>query len=400
MTSQAAPRFGVNYVPSKNWWHSWVDWDADSMAQDLAAIARLNMDHVRIHCLWPVFQPNAGWISPTAIARLRELLDIAGDYGLDVSISVLDGWLSGFNFMPAWKKGRNMFADQSMIAAEKLLFRALADACGDHPRFMGFDLGNELGVVGLVSDPAPTAVMDAWQSEMLAYCASIAPGKLHVNGVDHNHWFRNVGFSRTALAQTGSLTSLHTWVYFTGMLSHFGPESEKVAHLLDYNIELARAYHNDPGRLVWIQEVGVSPEWLPAAQLPDFAEAAVRNTLDCQGVWGITWWCSHDIAPRFTEFDSLEYGLGLLDCENNVKPFGNRLASVITDFKANPLMPAVRNEALVMREAAFADEPQLWAFIRRYMRLVEEGIRPAIVREAKADDAIYLAARGIDRLIQ
>jgi hypothetical protein len=30
---------------------------------------------------------------------------MADDYGLDVCVCVLAGWLSGFNFLPAWKSG-------------------------------------------------------------------------------------------------------------------------------------------------------------------------------------------------------------------------------------------------------------------------------------------------------
>lgn len=392
------PRFGVNYVPSKNWYYSWMDWDAVSIAKDLKAIAQLNLDHIRIHCLWPVFQPNPGWVSETAVSHLKELLDIADDNGLDVCISVLDGWLSGFNFLPAWKKGRNLFTDPTMISAEKLLFRALAEAIGDHPRFMGFDLGNELGVVIMVSDPATPSEADAWQKEMIDYCAAIAPGKLHVNGVDHNHWFRNIGFTREGLANTGSLTSIHTWIYFTGFLSHFGVDGLSTAHLFDYNIELAKAYHQDPNRLVWIQEVGVSPEWLPEASLPSFVETAVHNMLSCQNVWGITWWCSHDINPRFSEFDSLEYGLGLLDCENRVKPIGARLAEVIADVKSEGVTAVSRTTALILPEEIFAHEPQLWTFIRRYMNLVADGLHPAIVPAHKAADKNYLTQRGIQKL--
>ncbi|MEU5988331.1 hypothetical protein ABZ806_05100 [Spirillospora sp. NPDC047418] len=45
-------RFGVNYVPSKNWWFSWSDWDRRSIAADLDDIASLGMDHIRIMLIW------------------------------------------------------------------------------------------------------------------------------------------------------------------------------------------------------------------------------------------------------------------------------------------------------------------------------------------------------------
>ena len=144
---QSGLRFGVNYTPSQSWWHCWLDWDRRSIEADLQAVARLNMDHIRIHCLWPYFQPEPNHLSANALSRLSEMLDIADDCGLDVQVTALNGWLSGFIYRPAWQRERNMFTDTGMIEAEKRLFSGMAERIGQHPRFMGFDLGNELGVL-------------------------------------------------------------------------------------------------------------------------------------------------------------------------------------------------------------------------------------------------------------
>src|SRR5690348_6417098 len=96
----ANTRYGVNYLPSRDWWYAWVDWDQDAIALDLDAIAGLGVDHVRIQCLWPVFQPNPAHVSPALLTRLVRLLDLAGERGLSVCPTVLDGWLSGFDFRP------------------------------------------------------------------------------------------------------------------------------------------------------------------------------------------------------------------------------------------------------------------------------------------------------------
>ena len=37
-------RFGVNYIPSKNWLHSWINWDAKSVEEDLISIKKLGID--------------------------------------------------------------------------------------------------------------------------------------------------------------------------------------------------------------------------------------------------------------------------------------------------------------------------------------------------------------------
>jgi len=95
-------RFGANYVPRKNWWYCWLDWDQQAVVEDLAAIASLGLDHIRIQCLWPFFQPGITNINERALANLHALLDAAAGAGLDVEVTVLNGWMSGLSFMPAW----------------------------------------------------------------------------------------------------------------------------------------------------------------------------------------------------------------------------------------------------------------------------------------------------------
>jgi hypothetical protein len=150
------PRFGVNYVPRKRWWYCWLDWDQQAIEDDLSGIAGLGLDHIRMQCLWPYFQPGIGTVSEQALAHLHQLLDAADKVGLDVEVTVLNGWMSGLSFMPPWVaplvdpwhgKAGNIFTDPNVIEAEKLLFRRIAETVGGHRRFLGFDIGNELGVL-------------------------------------------------------------------------------------------------------------------------------------------------------------------------------------------------------------------------------------------------------------
>ena len=395
-------RFGVNYVPSKNWWYSWMDWDASSIREDLQAIASLGMDHIRIQCLWPVFQPNASYVSEAALDRLHELLDLADEAKLDVEVTVLDGWLSGFVFNPSWKGNRNMFTDSDVIAAEVLLYRTIAHRISKHPRFMGFDLGNELGVMVQFGGGPEPDICDAWSTDMLALCEELAPGKFHVSGTDHRHWFGTTGFSRPHIATAGGVTSLHTWVEFTGALKHYGPLDIGSLHLGEYSIELAKAYHTDLNRPVWLQEFGASAEWMPRADIPTFAEATIRNSATCDHLWRFTWWCSHDINKKFAEFLPLEYDLGLFDSHNNIKPTGELLAKLIREFHAQTPATIKRPQALVCREEEFVTpegEETAWAFGKRYMDAIAQGIRPAVVLESRAHDTDYLKSRGIEELI-
>ena len=403
-----AIRFGVNYTPSNHWWYSWLDWDEKSIARDLKAIADLGMDHLRIQCLWPIFQPHINYVSHTALLRLRRLLDLAGHVNLDVEVTVLNGWLSGYAFAPAWIepkwKGekRNIFTDPEVIEAERLLFKSMAEEVGNHPRFLGFDLGNELGVLQQRDFPVTTAEADRWARETLAYCERLSPGRFHVNGVDHVHWFSSFGFSRENLANTGAATVLHAYILFTGALERYGYKGVGSLHLAEYCIELAHAYQHDLARPVWLQEFGASAEWMPAGYIPEFAEQTIRNAATCAGVWGFTWWSSHDLSPRLKGFAKLEYDLGLLDAENRVKPSGRLISKLVHEFRQRPPQILPRPAALVISDDLFSAKPYPpdWKVAKAYMDFVAEGVRPAVVLAERAKDAAYLKARGITELLK
>ncbi|MEH0934460.1 glycoside hydrolase 5 family protein [Micromonospora psammae] len=390
----AGPRFGVNYVPSRNWWHCWLDWDTGSILADLRAVAGLGLDHIRVQLLWPVFQPDPSVVNRAALDRLGELLDLADrpDVGLDVSVTVLDGWLSGFVFAPAWLKGRNMITDDGVVTAELRLIDALAAAIGGHPRFLGFDLGNELAVIN--GDVAPNDG-DRWAARMLAHCEQLAPGRLHVNGHDHQPWFEGRTFSPTGAATAGGASVFHTYPFWTGALERYGVDGTGTRHLGEYMAELAAAHASDPHRPRWLQEFGASPVERPADSIPDWTESLVRNTLSSADVWGCTWWGSHDIDRRLTGFHEYEYDLGLLSVDNDVKPTGERLRALVAQWRAAPPRPARRRTALVL------DDPHRAGleFADRFFTLIDEGIRPAIVTRDRATDADHLAARGIDQLV-
>ncbi|MFJ7625185.1 glycosyl hydrolase [Streptomyces sp. NPDC097595] len=387
------PRFGVNYVPSRNWWYCWTDWDTESVLSDLRAIAALGMDHIRIQVIWPVFQPNPTMVSPQALRHLEELLDLADrpDTGLDVSISVLDGWLSGFTFRPAWLGERSMIADEDAVQAELRLFDALGEAVGTHPRFLGFDLGNEVSVI---NDGIPTEVGDRWAARLLDHCERIAPGRFHVNGIDHLPWLAGRTFSRHGVASSGSASVFHSYPYWTGILEKHGPDGTGTLHLGEYMSELAEAFAERPGRPKWLQEFGASPAERARESIPGWAEAFVRNTVSTSGIWGCTWWGSHDVDRRLTGFVEYEYELGLLTVDNQVKPAGRRIADLIAEFRDTPPTPLRRTTALVVPESGEAGLDVAEAFFA----LIDEGVRPAVVTAERARDSAYLASRGITGL--
>lgn len=393
-------RFGVNYVPRKGWWYSWQDWSIQSIEEDLQSIAFLGFDHIRIHCLWPYFQPNPTMVSETMLHRLQELLHVASRARIDVIVTVFNGWLSGFDFRPAWLfDDGNMFVDEKAIDAQLHLLSALAETIGREHNFVGFDIGNEPSVLTTdEKNSCATLQGDAWVKRLTEHCELIAPGKIHCVGMDHVPWLTDEKpFSRSILANEANITPLHAWIYFTGALDRYGEKGTGTIYLAAYMLELAKAYHTDSRRLVWLQEFGVAPGWLQTLAAEDFLESVTRSIWHQQGLWGITWWASHDISRSLTGFAELEYDLGLLTVDNTPKQTALRFRDLISEFKAGePREPAVSTIALVLPRSATPD----LSFADAFFAQIDQGVRPAIVLEQRSHDSVYLKSRGIERLLE
>lgn len=389
-------RYGVNYVPSKDWFYSWENVDLSSADADFHAIREIGLDHIRLHLRWDLFQPNAAFVSGRLLASLSGLLDKAYKYGLGVQVAALDGWMSGFWFLPAFIGNRSILTDEDVIRAEEYFLAELARAVSDHPALMGVDIGNEINMFA-TRMPFTTEEGDRWLRRMLARLDELFPGKTNVAGVDHQPWFADAQFSRRALAETGGMTSLHTWIGFTGALD-YGIDSEECLGLQAFNIELADAYAADPARKVWVQEYGITDEWTDPENFERYIRRSMLAAARCDSLWGFTWWCSHDIDRRFRDFQPLEYGLGLLDGNNRPKPTAAYLTKCIEDMKRGEKLPDLKKGAAIVIDES---EPfSGWKYGAAYADLVRRGEHGKFVLSSRADDKAYLSARGISRLIR
>lgn len=392
-------RFGVNYTPSRGWFHHWLNLDLGQVRDDLDGLAALGADHVRIFALWPLLQPHRGLISSRGIDDLCAVADTAAEAGLDVTIDVLQGHLSSFEFYPAWTvthHERNIFTSPEVVRAQADLLRAVGTAIADRDHVLGLSLGNEPNnMTG--RNPATAAEIDRWLDELLAACRAAAPDKLHVHNAYDAVWYDpDHPFTPRASATKGALTITHPWVFSGNCALRYGPLAPEVTHLAEYSVELAKGHAASADRPVWVQEIGAPEPFIPAADAPEFAIRSVRNLLTCSGLWGVTWWCSHDVDRALADFPELEYTLGLLSNDRRRKP----LAEAYAELTRLPHQPVSRPVALLLD-----DDPSRravagpgGAFFETWMAAARDGERLAITTTTQAADEALLAARGITEL--
>ncbi|TDD61015.1 hypothetical protein E1293_45280 [Actinomadura darangshiensis] len=398
-------RFGVNYVPSENWWFSWSDWDRRSIAADLDDIASLGMDHIRIMLIWSELQPNATYVRGELLDRLEELLDLADRRHLDVEVTVFNGAVSGVLFVPPFLISnsdgtiRNVLTDPTVIEREQWLLGQIAERIGRHRRFMGFDLSNEIHWFAKPLGMAVTQAQgDAWHTALFDTCEKVAPGKIHVSGIDHWPWQNNDFWTRQGLGTAGTMTANHTWAGWTQVIQRYGSLSTSSTHYSEFFVELIQAFHADLKRQIWIEETGVSTVWMDAADIPTWTERSIRAMADCTGLFGITWWDSHDLNPKLTGYVDLEYDLGLFTNDRKLKPIGRTIRKLIAEYDARPPSPSPRATALVLPDDMIP-VADFTAFFDPFMKLVDRGERPAVVLQSRTTDTAYLASRGITHLV-
>ncbi|TSB21132.1 glycoside hydrolase 5 family protein [Streptomyces benahoarensis] len=411
-TDRRPPRFGVNYTPSQGWFHHWLDFDLDAVRADLDAVAGLGLDHVRVFPLWPLFQPNRTLIRPRAVEQLVALADAAAERGLDVAVDGLQGHLSSFDFLPAWTRTwhrRGLFTDPDVLAGQQEYLRTLAAALADRPAFLGMTVGNEFNQFADGPHPDPdridAAQAGAWLELMLGACERGAPGRPHLHAAYDAAWYQDGHpFTPAHAARLGAVTAVHSWV-FNGTAQRHGATGVATEQHAAYLIELSKAWADDPRRPVWLQEVGAPAPHIPPDGVARFTAATVDAALDCADVWGVTWWCSHDVDRALADFPELEYGLGLFTTDGTAKPAARTLAERAAAWRGRPHRPAPRTTALVVDvgEPEAAPHRSVCApggpVFEAWARLAADGVRPALVLDSHTGDADRLAARGITELV-
>ncbi|GAA3785595.1 cellulase family glycosylhydrolase [Streptomyces coacervatus] len=399
-------RFGVNYTPRRGWFHAWHDFDPQHAREDLAQIAGLGLDHIRVFHLWPLLQPNRTLIRTAAVDQLVQLVDLAAEAGLDVMVDGVQGHLSSFDFYPEWTRSwhhRNVFTDPEAVEAQAELLRTLGRALADRPNLIGLQLGNELNNL-VEHNPVTAAEVDHYLDTLLtAAREGLRPNQLATHSAYDAAWYGDDHpFTPEASARKGDVTTVHPWVFSADCARRYGPASFEVQHLAEYGTELAKAYADDPSRPVWVQETGAPEPHIPAPEAPHFARATILNAADCTGLWGMTWWCSHDVARSLADYPELEYTLGLFDATGRAKPIAEALAETVAELRAKPTSPQPRDTALVLdcTPSTRSVSGPGGEYFEEWMRRRKQGERPAVVLAERTDDSGYLAARGIMQTVR
>lgn len=305
---------GVNYWPASCGVAMWRDWPAKEIEADLRLVRQLGLNCVRFFLRWEDFEPQPGRYDATAFRRLGKLLGWCRRHGLLAHPSLFVGWMSGGIFWPAWKQGRNLFADPFMRERAFAFAAQAARVCARYrDTILALDQGNE--ICCLPDAPAaPPADVESWCIGVNASVRREYSDVLLVSGNEQAQIVADSGW-RLGTQPGCDFISMHAYPNPAWHSLPFDGMADPLAQsMLPLYVKCARAFGP-----VMVQEFGTlftggscATEYLKA-MLPACWEA---------GANGFLWWCLRDIIASDHPYDknAFEGGMGLVDRNDHVKP--------------------------------------------------------------------------------
>lgn len=95
---------------------SWSECDQGALRDELAHIAELGCDTVRLELRWAEVQPGPARLHSAALRGIERALDLAHDRGLRAAVALMGGTLGGALHLPDWAVGLRLPDDPRKLA--------------------------------------------------------------------------------------------------------------------------------------------------------------------------------------------------------------------------------------------------------------------------------------------
>jgi endo-1,4-beta-mannosidase len=373
------PWLGVNFWSRTGGPLMWRSYDPGVVREELATLAANGMNLTRSFCYWPDFHPEPDRLDERMLARFADFLDRHAEAGMATVPTFIVGHMSGENWDPAWRQGRDLYGDVWMVARQAWFVGELTRRFAAHPAVAGWLLSNEMPLYG---GPAPAPVVTAW-AELLVQAVRAGGGTqplslgdgawgIELSGVDN-------GFSLRATAPLVDFVGPHVYPMESDRVRlHLGPA---------FACELA----GFTGKPVVLEEFGVSSGFSSSENAGHYYRQVLHTSL----LAGASGW----LAWSNTDYDHLadqdpyrhhpfEMHFGLCDATGAPKPqlaevraFAELLEAVDLPNLSRPPAEA----ALVV--ASYLEHP--WPFTEPADRAFVLGsLRQAYVAAWEADLAV------------
>jgi endo-1,4-beta-mannosidase len=271
------PWLGVNFWSRTGGPLMWRRYDPDVVRQELATLAANGLNLTRSFCYWPDFHPEPDRLDTDVLGRFGDFLDAHVEAGMGTVPTFIVGHMSGENWDPAWRQGRDLYGDVWMVARQAWYVREVTGRFAAHPAVAGWLLSNEMPLYG---GPAPVPAVTAW-AELLVQAVRAGGGTqpvslgdgawgIELSGVDN-------GFSVRATAPLVDFVGPHVYRMDSDRVRlHLGPA---------FACELA----GFAGKPVVLEEFGVSTGFSSAENAGHYYRQVLHTSLLAGAGGWIAW---------------------------------------------------------------------------------------------------------------
>jgi endo-1,4-beta-mannosidase len=271
------PWLGANYWSRSGGPLMWRRYDPEVVRQELAVLREHGMNLTRSFCYWPDFMPAPDRLDEAVLGRFGDFLDRHLDAGMRTVPTFIVGHMSGENWDPAWRQGRDLYGDVWMVARQAWFVRELTARFAGHPAVAGWLLSNEMPLYGGSAD---AGTVTAW-AELLVQAVRAGGGTQPVS-VGDGAW----GIEVTGVDNGYSLRALAPLVDFVG--PHvYRMESDPVRQHLKAAFVCALAGFT--GRPVVLEEFGLTTDFASAEHACHYYRQVLHNSLLAGAVGWIAW---------------------------------------------------------------------------------------------------------------
>ena len=122
----------------------WSRYDASVVREELTTLRDHGLTMTRSFLYWPDVMPAPHQLDEALLAHFGDFLDLHAELGLTTIPTFLVGHMSGQNWDPAWRQGRDLYSDTWMVAEQAWYIRNVVERWADHPAVTGWLISNEM----------------------------------------------------------------------------------------------------------------------------------------------------------------------------------------------------------------------------------------------------------------
>ena len=342
---------GCNYW-ARDWGtEMWLHYDGKKIREELKLLSEYGVRCMRVFPNWRDFQPveraykyqgghgeyvNAytgetvhdDGVDPAQIENFKDFCDAAEEYGIDLVVSIVTGWMSGKLYCPPVLNGKNLISDHEALMWMRRFVHHFVRELKDKKAIVMWDLGNECNCMGLAKNAYEAYVWAATVADSIRSEDNTRP----VSSGMHR---MNSGFGDTEdcwfLEEQGELVDM--------MTTHPYPsptvkgDNDPYTRLRMTYLPAAQSFYYGgvAKRPAYIQESGTFSQTIGNDNMSaDFLRINVLTSL-VNGLHGYQWWCAweqdHLQFPPYT-WATIERQLGLFYSNGEPKPVAHALKKI------------------------------------------------------------------------